>query len=199
MKIVFLNGPPGCGKDTAVSHLVPYLHFAHLKFAAPIKRMVCGLLNEDTRWLEENKDVRHRTLALADGAVIANTDTPRQLLIALSEELLKRRYGSDFFGRVMVNEISKTASKLVLISDSGFLGEAEPVIRKFGPPNCLQIQLSRDGCTFAGDSRSYWERPGIVRRLIVNRGSIHELTMSVLYAIMKHHDVELLKEPSWIK
>lgn len=200
MRIVFLNGPPGCGKDTAVSHLIPYLHFSHLKFAAPIKRMVCGLLNEDTRWLEENKDAPHRTLLLADGAVIANIDTPRQLLIALSEDLLKKRYGSTFFGHVMNNEISKAASKLVIISDSGFLDEAGPVMRKWGVTNCMQIQISREGCNFEGDSRSYWEHKDIHRRLIVNRTTPHDLTMSVLYAIIKRwSDVELLKEPTWFK
>lgn len=200
MKIVFLNGPPGCGKDTAVSHLTPYLSFTHLKFAAPIKRMVCGLLNEDMRWLEENKDSKQRTLALSSDAILGEWDTPRALLIALSEDLLKKRYGDTFFGHVMVNEISKSMNRLVLISDSGFLHEAEPVIKKYGAANCMQIQISREGCSFAGDSRSYWEHKSIHRRLIVNRGTIHELTMSVLYAIIKKwDDVETLREPDWVK
>lgn len=200
MRIVFLNGPPKCGKDTAVSHLIPYLQFTHLKFAAPIKRMVCGLLNEDTKWLEQEKDTPHRTLSLADGAAIANIDTPRQLLIALSEDLLKKRYGSDFFGRVMNNEISKVASKLVIISDSGFLEESGPVVRKWGISNCMQIQITREGCNFGNDSRSYWELNGLHRRMIVNRTTPHDLTMSVLYAIIKRwSDVELLKEPIWFK
>lgn len=200
MRIVFFNGPPGCGKDTAVSHLVPYLQFTHLKFAAPIKRMVCGLLSEDMRWLEENKDKPHRTFALSVDAITPQLDTPRALLIALSEQLLKKRYGESFFGRVMVNEISKSMNKLVLISDSGFLHEAEPVIKKYGAANCMHFQISRNGCSFAGDSRSYWEHKGLHRRLIVNSGTVHDLTMSVLYAIVKHWpDIEMLKEPQWIK
>lgn len=200
MRIVFFNGPPGCGKDTVVSHLTPYLQFTHLKFAAPVKRMVCALLNEDARWLEESKDQPHRALALANGAVLTVQDTPRNLLIALSEDLLKQRYGNDFFGRVMVNEISKSMNKLVLISDSGFLHEAEPVIKKYGAANCMHFQISRAGCSFAGDSRSYWEHKGLHRRLIVNHGTVHDLTMSVLYAIVKHWpDIEMLKEPQWIK
>lgn len=201
MRIVFLNGPPSCGKDTVVSHLVPYLNFSHLKFAAPIKRMVCGLLNEDTRWLEENKDSPHRVLSLrTESAITQALDTPRALLIACSEELLKKRYGEDFFGRVMNNEISKCMNKLVLISDSGFLSEAVPVVRKWGALNCMHIQISRPGCTFETDSRSYWEHKEVHRRLFVNNSSIHDLTMSVLYAIIKHwSDVELLKEPTWFK
>jgi hypothetical protein len=199
MKIVFLNGPPGCGKDTVTSHLVPYLHFAHLKFAAPIKRMVCGLLNEDTKWLEANKDHGHRTLSLADGAAIVNIDTPRQLLIALSEDLLKKRYGNEFFGRVMNNEISKVASKLVIISDSGFSEEAGPVVRKWGLENCLQYQIHARG-TFDGDSRSYWKLPSLRVRHIHNNSTIHDLTMRVLNGIIKTWpEIELLKQPDWIK
>lgn len=200
MRIVFLNGPPGCGKDTAVSHLTPYLTFTHLKFAAPIKRMVCGLLNEDMRWLEENKDAPHRTLGLNSDTALIQQDTPRKLLIALSEELLKKRYGENFFGRVMVNEISKSMNKLVLISDSGFRTEAEPVIKKFGGPNCLQLLIRREGKDFRDDSRSYWRAPGCVQRDIINDDSIHNLTMRCLYAIIKQFpDTELLREPDWIK
>lgn len=200
MRIVLFNGPPGCGKDTAVSYLTPYLQFTHLKFAAPIKRMVCALLNEDMKWLEENKDSKHRTLALNKDATLGEWDTPRALLIALSEDLLKARYGSMFFGRVMVNEISKSMNKLVLISDSGFLHEAEPVIQKYGWGNCLQLQIRRQGKTFAGDSRAYWNHSRVACQVITNNSSIHDLTMACLYAIMKHFpETKTLREPDWIK
>jgi hypothetical protein len=202
MKIVFLNGPPGCGKDTAVSHLVQYLQFTHLKFAAPIKRMACALLGEDAKWLEENKDIPLRTLRLADGAAIANIDTPRQLLIALSEDLLKKRYGNDFFGLVMNREIEKAAQKLILISDSGFLEEARPIINKWGHKNCLQICITRNGHTFYNDSRSYWQHSNVERKYAYNDSTIHDLTMRVLYAMIKTWPTmkeSLLKEPQWIK
>jgi hypothetical protein len=201
MKIVFLNGPPGCGKDTVVQHLVQYLQFTHLKFAAPIKRMVCGLLNEDTKWLEQEKDVPHRTLRRSDGAAIASIDTPRQLLIALSEDLLKQRYGSDFFGLVMNNEISKAAQKLIIISDSGFLDEAYPVVRKWGIGNCMHVRMYRPGCNFTKDSRNYWYIPDLATREVHNNDSIHDLTMTVLYAIIRQWSMReaLLKEPQWIK
>lgn len=201
MKIVLLNGPPGCGKDTAVSHLVPYLNFSHLRFAAPIKRMTCALLGEDTKWLEENKDQPIRTLRRADGAAIANIDTPRQLLIALSEDLLKKRYGNDFFGLVMNREIEKAAQKLVIISDSGFSEEAGPVIRKWGPPNGLQIQIHGRG-NFDNDSRSYWQLPGLLCKKVHNTDTIHDLTMRCLYAMIKTWPTmreDLLKEPQWVK
>lgn len=198
--IVFLNGPPGCGKDTAVRLLTPYINFQHLKFAAPIKRMVCGLLNEDTRWLEESKDLKHRMLRRSEDVYPAITDTPRQLLIALSEDLLKKRYSDAFFGYAMINEITKSANKLVLISDSGFLSEALPVVGKFGAANCLKIVIHRPDCDFSNDSRSYWETGTVHSRTVHNTGTLHDLTMACLYAILKTFpNTELLREPDWIK
>jgi len=198
--IVFLNGPPGCGKDTVTSQLVPYINFQHLKFAAPIKRMVCGLLNEDTRWLEENKDLPHRMLRASDGVYNANIDTPRQLLISLSEEFLKKKYGNDFFGYAMVNEIRKSANSLIIISDSGFASEALPVLRQFGHPHTLQICIERPGHDFSNDSRSYWGIPGCRKRTVYNDGTLHDLTMRSLYAIIRQFpETELLRDPDWIK
>src|SRR5712664_4127279 len=55
-RVVFLNGPPKCGKDTVASHLVPYLQFESMKFAAPIKRMAAALLNMDVSTVERHKD-----------------------------------------------------------------------------------------------------------------------------------------------
>jgi hypothetical protein len=117
----------------------------------------------------------------------------------LSEDLLKERYGNDFFGLVMNNEISKAAQKLVIISDSGFASEAMPVVRKWGIGNCLQIQIHARG-TFDNDSRSYWKFANLECRKINNDATIHDLTMRVLRAIMRQwRDTELLKEPTWIK
>lgn len=200
-RIVFLNGPPGCGKDTAVSRLVPYLQFTHLKFAAPIKRMLCALLQEDMKWLEMMKDQPHRTLALhQEDAILQEWDTPRATLIALSETFLKPRYGKDFFGRVMLNEISKSANSLIILSDSGFLEEALPVVKKYGHGNCLHLKLYRDTKTFDGDSRSYWSIPKVQQRNIYNDTTPHNLTMQVLRAIMRQWpDIESMREPEWIK
>lgn len=200
MHVVFMNGPPGCGKDTAVSHLTPYLTFTHLKFAMPLKRSFAGLLDESVSWIEDNKETRLPVLTLDDGAAVPNLDRVRDGLISESEDWLKKRYGQNFFGRIMVREISKSMNKLVLISDSGFRTEAEPVIKKFGGPNCLQLLIRREGKDFRNDSRSYWRAPGCVQRDIINDDSIHNLTMRCLYAIIKQFpDTELLREPDWIK
>lgn len=200
MKFVLLNGPPGCGKDTAASQLIPYLHFQHLKFAAPIKRMVCGLLNISMQELEELKDIPYPMLQLDNGAIVAEYGTIRQLLISLSEEVLKPAYGNDFFGRALWNDAKKSSAKMFLVSDSGFASEAEYVINKAGHANVLVIRIGREGHSFEGDSRSYWDHPHVKIKTINNNLTKHDLTMRVLSAIIRQWpDTFLLREPDWIK
>jgi hypothetical protein len=168
MKIVFLNGPPHCGKDTAAEHLSRQMPCQLLKFAAPIKRMVCGALGETLDWLEKNKDRPDPRL---------NGETPRKFLIALSEDLIKPRYGDQFFGRCMVGELDKLDANggVVLITDSGFLSEAIPVVTAYGASNCLKIEIHREGKTFDGDSRSYWHMPELRTVRLHNDGTIDQL------------------------
>lgn len=200
MKFVLLNGPPKCGKDTAVSHLIPYLHFHHLKFAAPIKRMVCALLNISMKELEEKKDEPYHMLQLANGAILAEYGTIRQLLIHLSEKVLKPLYGEHFFGKVLWNDAKSTTEKLFLVSDSGFLPEANYLIDKAGVKNVLVLRIYREGCTFENDSRSYWNPGYAPLKEIHNTMTKHDLTMRVLSAIIRTWpEIELLREPDWIK
>ena len=199
MRFVLLNGPPGCGKDTAVKHMVPYLDFKHLKFAAPIKRMVAGLLDCSMSRLEEIKDTPNRMLRY-EQYLTTRDDTPRRLLIALSEELLKPRYGGSYFGNVLWSEACLSTSKLFIVSDCGFQAEVDRLIGNAGHRNCLVIRIHRDGHTFDGDSRSYLDDDRCQTIDIHNNLTPHDLTMRVLSAtIRKWRDIPLLKEPEWIK
>lgn len=153
MKIVFLNGPPRSGKDTIVKWLMPSFQISHLKFAAPLKRQCCALLQVSLEWLEENKDKPHP--ALKGG-------TPREYLINMSEKFIKPIYGDDFFGHVLASEAANPSMlNTILISDSGFECEAWPVVKRFGLENCVKVQLTRPGYDFSKDSRSYWHIDGM--------------------------------------
>lgn len=201
MKFVLLNGPPGSGKDTVAQHLVPYLRFTHLKFAAPIKRMVAALLQCDQRTLEATKDEPNRMLRYENSA-IRRDDTPRQLLIALSEELLKSRYGDSYFGNALWTEACNSSSNLFVVSDCGFKEECDRLVSSAGASNCLLIRLFRSNHDFNGDSRSYISIPQVATKDIHNNLTPHDLTMRVLYGIIKQWpevEGQLLKEPNWIR
>lgn len=168
MKIVFLNGPPHCGKDTAADMISEWVDSHLLKFAAPIKRMVCGALNESLEWLEKHKDIPDARLS---------GETPRRFLIRLSEDVIKPNYGDQFFGKCMVGELDKLPSdgKIVFITDSGFFSEALPVVNAYGISNCLKVEIHRRGKTFEGDSRSYWHMTGLCEVQLFNDGRVDQL------------------------
>lgn len=200
MKFVLLNGPPGCGKDTAAANLIPYIDFRHLKFASPIKRMVAGLLECSMSRLEEIKDVPNRMLRYED-YLTTRDDTPRRLLIALSEELLKTRYGNSYFGNVLWSEACISPSELFIISDCGFQAEVERLVNNAGRANCLAVRIHREGKSFDGDSRAFLP-DGLCKTVdIHNNLTVHDLTMRVLSAIIRtwRDDIVLKREPEWIK
>lgn len=198
-KLLLLNGPPKSGKDTIVKELTQYLKFQHLKFSMPIKRAVAALLDIRESDLENYKDVGTPILQPAGTTLKEYRDTPRNLLIAMSEDLLKPRYGDDFFGRVFWQHAKQSASQLIIASDCGFESEIERVVSNAGSRNCIIIRLHRTGTTFDGDSRSYL-RDGICPTWdITNDGSVHEATMMVLRLVTREFNMPLLKEPLWTK
>lgn len=199
MKFIFLNGPPRCGKDTLVGELIPYLKFRHLKFAMPIKRAVAGLLDITENSLEEYKDVQSNVLQHVGTSTKEYRDTPRQLLIALSEDLLKPKYGSDIFGRVFWHHAKNSFEQVIIASDCGFVDEVQRVIYNAGKANCRLIRIQRDGCTFDGDSRSYLPDGLCPTWDLANNGTKYDFTMRALRLISREFSLALLKEPEWIK
>jgi len=195
-RLVLFNGPPGCGKDTIVRGLTQYLKFSHLKFAAPIKRMACGLLDCDMSWLEANKD----TFIIPFG--YKHDITLRQFLIELSEKFFKPLYGDNVFGNLLWNEVKRAPNKLVLVSDCGFHSEVHRVVGNAGKANCLIVRIHRSGHNFVGDSRSYLE-DGICKTVdVYNTHTSHWLTIASLRVIMNSYkgiEKEFLKEPEWLR
>lgn len=198
-QLVLFNGPPGCGKDTVVRELTPYLKFTHLKFASPIKRMACGLLNCDMRWLEANKDTCIMPFKRPHSAAGEIPVTVRRFLIDLSETFMKQCYGQDVFGNILWTEAKNAANKLVLVSDCGFRSEVDRVVHSAGRANCLVVRIHRHRHTFSGDSRSYLNDTYCDSVDIYNDRDPHWLTMQALRVIMKKFKVEFLKEPEWLR
>lgn len=188
MKVVFINGPRQSGKDTAVKFLVYEFGCRTYKMAGPMKGAapeLLGISHDDAQVYFEDPVAKLRP----DKAFFGMS--PVQWLIWMSEEVLKPKFGSDYFGRIAARNISEPSlSPFTAISDSGFRDEALPVARTFGPRNCLVIQLHRPGKTFEGDSRSYIELTDIGVPLIELR---NEYTLEVF----KMQVVELTRK--WLQ
>jgi len=192
--MVFLNGPPRSGKDTIVSHLVPFIAFRHLKFSAPLKRGTAGFLDITTSTLEDWKE-KKPTMFHRNGSIM-EYDTVREHLIAYFA-WLAFRYGEDILGRMLWQDAKTSAKQLCIVSDSGKVDEVRYVIKQAGKPNCIIIRLHRTGCTFEGDNRSYLPPELCTYYDLWNDGTKEKLAMFALRCIEKHFEVERLKPTMW--
>ena len=173
MKILLVNGPPRSGKDT----LADALPMQTLKFATPLRTGVpamFGIPQETYDDLIENH--KETPTPLLQGM------SPREAQIWLSEEVMKPKFGPFIFGQILVGT-AKTVSGPVVVSDSGFYEEAQVVVEEFGPENVRLIRLHRDGCTFAGDSRSYIAQDDVLSIDIKNDGTVQDLLDVALHFI----------------
>ena len=155
MRVILLNGPPRAGKDSIgrALHNVMIPAARVSKFAKPIVDYMWRNYGIDTEAV--NKDAPHDRL---------HGRTPREVMIAYSERFCKPLFGQDFFGMQAVLEVERTVEYrqgFLVFTDSGFVHEAVPVLRRVGKGNVLQVRVSRPGCSFHNDSRSYWHHDDI--------------------------------------
>ena len=75
----------------------------------------------------------------------------REWLIHVSESVIKPHTSSTYFGDALINKIS--GQDFVIITDSGFVDEALPVIEDVDSECCLVVQLFREDGSSVKDSR----------------------------------------------
>jgi hypothetical protein len=185
--VVLLNGPPRVGKDTAGRAIERSVYGTHtLKFAEALKRATHALygLAVPPHYYEETKDIPSHVFF---------GRTPREAYIEVSERMTKPVAGADHFGRVMAKQIDRarrSGARLVVITDSGFASEVGPVAEAVGSDAVLLIRLHGDkrGCTFAGDSRSHLDLPGVATRDIRNEDSEPEFCTAVVHTVREWLD-----------
>ena len=179
MRIILLNGPPRCGKDTVSAILKEHSpSFVHQeKFALPMK-IVTPLVYSVTlsHWKEHLDTAENKDLACSEFF----GKTPREVQIALSEEYLKPLHGKTIFGKLLSRRLNMVLGGMldcVVISDSGFLEEALEVINTFGAENIQLWRIHREGCDFSKDSRNYIQlkEHGVEEYLVPNHGSLDDL------------------------
>lgn len=178
-KIVLLNGPPRCGKDTAAVALTNAIpNSVHHKFADPLRNAVPAMfgIGHDlwqTLYLY-NKDVRTSVLFGM---------SPREAMIWLSEEVMKPKFGVEVFGKIAAQTIASYPQETVVVSDSGFAREVMPLIDAFGVDNLLIVQIRRPGQTFDGDSRGWVDLPAVTTWTVFNDSTVESFEVLVLDAV----------------
>lgn len=181
--IIILNGPPGSGKDVIAAEIKKALksQCVHLEFKDclhDIAFAMTGLAPQQYFDIYNDRDLKERKLESFYGL------SPRELLITISEDMVKPVFGKDFFGKYMVNKINKVFPDNIVFSDGGFPDEVNALAKEFGASNIKVVRLYRPGHTFEGDSRNYLDRrdlmKGVVIRDVNNTGTIKDATMKIL-------------------
>lgn len=189
-KIVFLQGPPRCGKDT-IGAMLEHMLSAYenvsaeqLKFATPINEWMMSTFGVDCN------DGHDKEI----GCIELFGRGRRETAIWYSEQVMKPRFGPEVFGEIMVNKLKSMRRDFFIITDSGFKDEAIPVVEEFGPERCISIKVSREGRDFNSDSRSYWDMDGVETiEFNNNYNNIEELRCAV-----DGHLFEPVIKPEWM-
>lgn len=152
-KVLLINGPPRSGKDTAGAAIIQRYNWRKIQMKDPLWRGLQGFFDipdNAFRKLFIDAELKEQPTQFLEGS------TPRQAQIDMSEKWAKQLYGRDIFGRLAARQMSKACLvNGTVITDVGFEHETLPIIERYGAENCALMQLHREGCGFAGDSRGY--------------------------------------------
>lgn len=150
MGVIIFNGPPGTGKDEACLFF-KQKGYKHLSFKYHLFKATALYFDVTIEWFMDGYDdrsIKERKEKLLGGL------SRRESLIHVSEDIIKPKYGKDFFGLKATEEIDHDGN--YCFSDGGFQEEIIPIINKVGTDNITLVQLTRDGCDFSSDSRRYF-------------------------------------------
>lgn len=183
-KVIFLNGPPRCGKDTAAHAMltaVPQLNTCIAKMTGPMNSALShflGLIENSPLWQELRETDKDKPRDELFGT------TMRKAFISFSEDFAKPTFGPAVFGHLMARSIAHSSHHLIIISDSGFAAETIPVINTVGPDNCLLIRIHRPGYGFKNDSRSYLDL-NIKTTDLNNNGGLESFQIAAQRCLLK--------------
>lgn len=177
-QLILFNGPRHSGKDTAADHVWhAFPNVRRFKMSKPLKDSIKAffdLTDAQVMYLESKKTE-------PDDLLFGQSYVDTQ--ISLSEHWAKEFFGITVFGKLASRSIASSASQLFVCSDSGFDYETEPLIRLIGKQNTLLIRLHRPGKTFAGDSRSYIDLPGVTTLDLHNAGEVFDFHQQVTQVV----------------
>lgn len=176
-KVILVNGPSESGKDAfAATALRLGINLQHRKYASRLKLMTqqfFELPQEIFVALERSGNNTQKNMPLQE----LHGMSWREALIWMGEEVVKPKFGDEFFGEYLADGMFTTPVRGFVVSDSGFAKEARPVVRKFRPQNVHLVRVQRPSKDFTGDSRSYWHpaEAGILPENVHTINNSHEL------------------------
>lgn len=183
MFIVLFNGPPRSGKDTAAEMLLTHLESRTIRpmrlesLSFPLRKMAYGMAD----WKGELDGPNYETFK-TQRFLPFKGGTGRELMIDASEKFLKQVYGETIMAEMLIDRSWDIVGHgLVIVRDSGFQLEIDPIISAFGSSNTYVVRMHREGCDFASDSREYVNHPLSRNNFdLWNNGSLDDLETEVV-------------------
>lgn len=146
-QIVLFNAPPNSGKDFICEGLAKYYGANHCMFKKELYKETAVYFGMDTRAftnIATDRKLKQKSFNCLGGR------SPRQAMIHVSEDVIKPKYGRDYFGKLAAKQV--VPNTMNVFSDSGFLDEATGLLKAVDTTDVLIVQMHRDGCSFDGDS-----------------------------------------------
>lgn len=154
MKVLILNGPPGCGKDT-LANLVSDKDVSLASFKKPMFSIAIAAAGvSEAEWFQRYDDRELKELPWDK----LNGLSQRDFMIKISEEWIKPVFGKTHFGKLAASQCD---NYVTLFTDGGFADEVLEICDLFGKRNVTLIHVYRDGTSFEKDRRSYVQIAGL--------------------------------------
>ena len=149
MKIaVIFNGLAGSGKDYVGTRFAEREGGVHLEYKTQLYKDTANYYGINLAgFIKRAKDDD-----LKDKVCTLSGETPRDMLIHVSEDIMKPLLGGDRYGRVIAREIKRNNNSLFVITDGGFRQELEPVSE--AADYVLVVRLKSNTYRNVKDSRS---------------------------------------------
>lgn len=157
MKVLILNGPPGCGKDT-LAELLKRHGYAVASFKRPmfdIAIAMSGMSREQFMYEYNDRAMKEHPQPHLAGK------SYREFMIHISEDVMKSLFGDSIFGERAAETCYAAAAEgfNVVFADGGFVDEVMAICE--AGYDVTVVRLHRDGYTFNGDSRKYIYHPDV--------------------------------------
>ena len=186
MYIVGFNGPPFSGKDTMARMLAEHMDsqgvtipVVEASLSTPLREIAYAMVG----WEYDPRDHDEYT-RFKEHSFPQFGNTGRRLMIDVSECFLKKQYGISVMARLLL-AAHKDFHGVLLVRDSGFQCEINPLVDAVGVDNLMVVRVERPGYDFSNDSREWVTHKHIYQA--DNSGSLTDLRSQAetLYTCLK--------------
>jgi len=156
MYILGFNGPPQCGKDSLAAMVVEHMEIQGCDIPIKVDYLSLPLRQIAYQMVGYTGDLfgddYESFKVMQFGQFEARTG--RELMIDVSERFLKPTYGIDVMAKMLLQR-NHNFDGLLLVPDSGFMCEVQPLIDAVGQNHLYIVRVHRGDLNFNNDSREW--------------------------------------------